>query len=144
MYIQINNKGSLVAWGAYEFEGFTKEIPDVDYNDYCQYPNKYIYENRTIKLNPNYEEEEKQKEKERIARLNMTKLDFSNYLAMYGVTYEQLKTVLSLNDEALRQWELCERVYRFNPLLDELAKGFDITPEQLDTMFVEANSKKGE
>lgn len=90
---------------------------------------------------PNYEEQKELEEKERVARLNMTKLDFATYLQEYGVSYSQLKTVLASNDNAQMQWDLCERVYRFNPLLDELAKGFGITPKQLDKMFKKANGE---
>lgn len=80
-------------------------------------------------------------EKERIAKLNMTKLDFVKYLQQYGVTYSQLKELLATNKNAQMQWDLCERVYRFNPLLDELAKDFGITSEDLDTMFKIANGE---
>lgn len=86
-------------------------------------------------------EEKELKEKERVARLNMTKLDFATYLQEYGVSYTQLKEVLASNENAQMQWDLCERVYRFNPLLDELAKGFGITSKQLDTMFKMANGE---
>lgn len=86
-------------------------------------------------------EEKELQEKERIARLNMTKLDFAKYLKEYGVSYPQLKELLASNDNAQMQWDLCERVYRFNPLLDELAKGFGITSEQLDTIFKMANGE---
>ena len=84
-------------------------------------------------------EEEKAKEKaEILAKSNMTKLDFVNSLETYGVNYyEHILPLLNSNLEAKKQWDLCERVYRFNPLLDELAKGFGITPTQLDTIFKE-------
>ena len=88
-----------------------------------------------------YKTKKELEEKERVARLNMTKLDFAKYLSDYGVSYSKLKQVLSSNENAQMQWDLCERVYRFNPLLDELAKGFGITPEQLDTMFKLANGE---
>lgn len=88
-----------------------------------------------------YKTKKELEEKERVARLNMTKLDFATYLQEYGVSYSQLKTVLASNDNAQMQWDLCERVYRFNPLLDELGKGFGITPKQLDKMFKKANGE---
>lgn len=86
-------------------------------------------------------EEKELQEKERVARLNMTKLDFAKCLQEYGVSYIQLKEVLANNENAQMQWDLCERVYRFNPLLDELAKGFGVTSKQLDTMFKKANGE---
>jgi Fe-S cluster biosynthesis and repair protein YggX len=140
MYIQvIDNK--LTAWGAYPFDEYTKEVPSVDYDDYTSNPGKYIFQNNTIVKNPNWEEEQELKEKERVARLNMTKLDFVTYIDEYGVTYEQIKQLLASNENAQKQWELCERVYRFNPLLDSLASALNITPAQLDTMFKKANGE---
>lgn len=100
-----------------------------------------IIVNGKVELDPNYETRKELEEKERVARLNMTKLDFATYLQEYGVSYSQLKAVLASNDNAQMQWDLCERVYRFNPLLDEMAKGFGITSEQLDTMFKKANGE---
>lgn len=81
------------------------------------------------------EEEKEREEKKRIAHLNMTKLDFVNALEGYNVTYEALKVLLDSNYEARKQFDLCERIYRFNPLLDQLAGQFGITPEQLDEIF---------
>lgn len=62
MYIQIDN-GKLVAWGEYKFDGYTKFVA-VDYEDYTQNPNKYIFDGEDIVVNPNYEKEQKEKEEE--------------------------------------------------------------------------------
>ena len=81
-------------------------------------------------------EELEQQNKEYLMKSNMTKLDFVNALESFGVNYyEHIVPLLNSNPEAKKQWDLCERVYRFNPLLDELAKGFGITPNQLDKIF---------
>ena len=81
-------------------------------------------------------EDLEQQEKELLMKSNMTKLDFVNALESFGVNYyEHIVPLLNSNPEAKKQWDLCERVYRFNPLLDELAKGFGITPNQLDKIF---------
>lgn len=83
-----------------------------------------------------YKEKKAKEEKERLMMSNMTKLDFVNALEPFGVNYyEHIVPLLNSNLEAKKQWDLCERVYRFNPLLDELAKGFGITPNQLDKIF---------
>ena len=100
-----------------------------------------IIKNGEAIKDPDYKTKKEQEEKERVAKLNMTKLDFAKYLKEYGVSYSQLKQVLATNDDAQMQWDLCERVYRFNPLLDELAKGFGISSEQLDRMFKLANGE---
>jgi hypothetical protein len=62
MYIQITD-GELTAWGAYKFDGYTKFVA-VDYEDYTQNPNKYIFDGADIVVNPNYEKEQKEKEEE--------------------------------------------------------------------------------
>ena len=81
-------------------------------------------------------EELEQQNKEYLMKSNMTKLDFVNALESFGVNYyEHIVPLLNANLEAKKQWDLCERVYRFNPLLDELAKGFGVTPNQLDKIF---------
>ena len=84
-----------------------------------------------------YSDEEIAEQKKKILMMsNMTKLDFVNALEPFGVNYyEHIVPLLESNPEAKKQWDLCERVYRFNPLLDELAKGFGITPNQLDKIF---------
>jgi hypothetical protein len=62
MYIQITD-GELTAWGTYKFDGYTKFVA-VDYEDYTQNPNKYIFDGEDIVANPNYEKEQKEKEEE--------------------------------------------------------------------------------
>jgi hypothetical protein len=141
MYIQVTDN-NLTAWGAYPFEGYTKELPFIDYEDYSANPGKYIYANGNITLNPNWEAEQEQKEKERIARLSCTKRDFVLLLQEQGISYKNtLKPLIEANEQASIEWELCERLYRFNPLLDQMAGGLGITSEQLDTIFKVANGE---
>lgn len=141
MYIQvIDNK--LTAWGAYPFEGYTKELPFIDYEDYSANPGKYIYANGNITLNPNWEAEQELKEKERIARLSCTKRDFVMMLEQQGIDYfETLEPMINANRQAKLEWQLCEKLYRFNPLIDQLAGSLGITSEQLDTIFKVANGE---
>lgn len=89
-----------------------------------------------------YTEEEKQEqEKERVKMLSCTKRDFALLLQELGVTYSQLKEKIATNEQAQLEWDLCERLYRFNPLLDVMASQLGITSEQLDTIFKTANSE---
>lgn len=141
MYIQvIDNK--LTAWGAYPFEGYTKELPLIDYEDYVNNPGKYIFQNNTVVRNPNWEAEQEQKEKERVARLSCTKRDFVLLLQEQGISYRNtLKPLIDADEQASIEWELCERLYRFNPLLDQMAGVLGITSAQLDTIFKVANGE---
>jgi hypothetical protein len=141
MYIQVTDN-NLTAWGAYPFEGYTKELPFIDYEDYSANPDKYIYANGNITLNPNWEAEQELKEKERIARLSCTKRDFVMMLEQQGIDYfETLEPMINANRQAKLEWQLCEKLYRFNPLLDQLAGSLGITSEQLDTIFKVANGE---
>jgi hypothetical protein len=87
------------------------------------------------------EEELQQQEKERVARLSCTKRDFALMLQELGITYSQLKELIATNEQAQLEWELCERLYRFNPMLDVMASQLGITPEQLDGLFKYANGE---
>jgi hypothetical protein len=63
MYIQvIVNK--LTAWGAYPFEGYTKELPLIDYEDYTNNPEKYIFDGTTIKVAPDWNDKQAQAREE--------------------------------------------------------------------------------
>ena len=92
-------------------------------------------------INPNYEEEVAQKERQRIMKLSMTKLDLVTYLEPLGITYTQIKGMLAQSEEAQKEWELCERVYRFNTMLNTMATAVGISSEQLDYIFQVANGE---
>ena len=87
------------------------------------------------------EERVRKAEEERVKMLSCTKRDFALMLQELGVTYSQLKTLIASNEQAQLEWDLCERLYRFNPLLDEMAERLGITPLQLDMIFKTANGE---
>lgn len=112
------------------------------YQAWLEDRNKVIYQDGEIVLNPNYEAEQEQKEKERIAMLSCTKRDFALMLQAMGVDYfTQLKPLIDSNAQARLEWELCERLYRFNPMIDLMAGQLGVTPEQLDGLFQYANGE---
>ena len=89
-----------------------------------------------------WEEKQALIEKERIARLSCTKRDFALMLQEMGVDYfTQLKPLIDSNSQAQLEWELCERLYRFNPMIDLMAGQLGVTPEQLDGLFKYANGE---
>lgn len=88
------------------------------------------------------EKEKKEQEKERIANLTCTKRVFVLLLEQLGLDYfEQIEPLINANRQAKLEWELCVELERKNPLLDQMAKQFDITPEQLDKLFKFANGE---
>jgi hypothetical protein len=89
-----------------------------------------------------WEEKQALIEKERIARLSCTKRDFALMLQEMGVDYfTQLKPLIDSNPQAQLEWELCERLYRFNPMIDLMAGQLGVTPEMLDGLFQYANGE---
>lgn len=87
------------------------------------------------------EEELEQEEKERIAKLTCTKRVFALMLQELGITYAILKQLISTNEQAQLEWDLCVELERGNPLLDIMANQLGITPEQLDGLFKYANGE---
>lgn len=89
-----------------------------------------------------WEEKQAQAEKERIAMLSCTKRDFVLMLQEMGVDYfTALKPLIESNPQAQLEWELCERLYRFNPMLDLMASQMGVTSEQLDEIFIRVNGE---
>lgn len=82
-----------------------------------------------------WEVEQALKEKERIAKLSLTKREV--FLGLYqakGVTPEMIKAQIT-DPMALIEFEYANDYYRFNPLIDVVGATLGITPEQLDKFF---------
>ena len=88
-----------------------------------------------------WEEKQKQAERERIAKLTCTKRVFALMLQELGITYTMLKELISTNEQAQLEWDLCVELQRSNPLLDVMAMQLGITSEQLDGLFRYANGE---
>lgn len=78
-----------------------------------------------------------QKEAERVARLKMTPRDFLLALVSMGVDFSKVEELINSNPQVKIELNYCNHIYRGNPLLDQLAPQFNITKEQLDTLFKE-------
>lgn len=87
------------------------------------------------------EEQKALEEKERIAKLTCTKRVFALMLQELGITYAILKQLISTNEQAQLEWDLCVELERGNPLLDIMANQLGITSEQLDGLFKYANGE---
>jgi len=95
-----------------------------------------------ILKNIEWEEKQVQEERERIAKLSCTKRDFALMLQELGIDYfTTLKPLIESNPQAQLEWELCERLYRFNPMLDLMATQLGVTSEQLDGLFKYTNGE---
>lgn len=82
-----------------------------------------------------WEEKQRQAERERIAKLKLTKREV--FLGLYqakGVTPEMIKAQIT-DPQALIEFEYANDYYRGNPLIDIVGATLGITPEQLDKFF---------
>ena len=117
------------------------EVSEEVYNSYMQDKDLYIWDGSAIVPNPDYEEIKKKERQEYIQSLTMTRRVFALGLQQMGITYSQLKALIATNEQAMLEWDLCEHLNRNNPLLDVMAAQMGITHEQLDDMFIRANSE---
>ena len=91
---------------------------------------------------PEYIAKKEAQEKERIGNLKCTKRVFVLLLEELGLDYfEQIEPAIAANRQARLEWELCVELERKNPLIDQLAAQFDVTPEQIDYLFKYANGE---
>lgn len=108
------------------------------YDDFLVNPSHYSIEDNEIVYNENWQTEAKQKDKERIAMLHITKLDFYEYvLKPHGIYYSQLLQVLNSDEELAATFDLCNHIYRGNEKLNQyiFSQIPDMTEEQLTEIF---------
>lgn len=82
-----------------------------------------------------WEAEQELKEKERIAKLSLTKREV--FLGLYQakqVTPDMIKAQIT-DPQALIEFEYANDYFRGNPLIDSVGAVLGITPEQLDCFF---------
>ena len=80
-----------------------------------------------------------QYEREKINNLTCTKRVFALALQKLGITYTQLKEIISTNEQAQLEWDLCEKLERSNPLINLMGEQYGLTSEDIDAIFIKAN-----
>ena len=90
-----------------------------------------------FEIDPNFENKQENAEKERIQGLFMTKLDFVQAIAPLGITYAHVKAMLEQDPQAQMAWDLCNNIYRNNPLVEQFlaSEAIGLTEAQIDTLF---------
>lgn len=144
MFLQIE-KNKILSWSEQPFDGCTHDV-DIDYNDYTDNPDKYIYDKdkQEIVLNPEYENILAEREAERISKLSMTRGDmFEALILAFGkdkndirlmvenlpdLTEVEKKLYLNRFDEALN-------FYRSHPAVDLLGAMLGVSKERMDKFF---------
>lgn len=108
-----------------------------------EFYNKYSCMGYTLEKDENgtifvyQEENEEQHRKEEIGMLYMTRLDFIKALESIGISWMAIKGLMEQYPEVEKELMLCSNVYRGNPLIDQFAKNFNVTSEQLDNLFIQ-------
>ena len=119
------------------------EVSEEVYSAFCVEPQKFVYKDEQIVENPNYEEEQKQKERERLNNLSMTRGDvFEALILAKGLGKAQIRAMIeqaSLDDITkalyLNRFDEALEFYRGYPIFDMLGQALNITSEMLDKFF---------
>ncbi len=93
---------------------------------------------------PHYTEEEiEEMERERIANLTMTALDFITFLRQCGLTLEQIRAYLDSNIELDTQLKYCQNVYCkvARSVMPITVGNITITAEMVETAFKVKNGE---
>ena len=116
------------------------EIKETSVALYALLPNEIMVNGKPT-IDPEYEAKEEAKERERVAKLTCTKRVFALMLQELGISYTQLKELISTNEQAQLEWDLCVELERSNPLLDVMALQLGVSAQELDGLFKYANGE---
>ena len=87
------------------------EVTEEVYNAFVENPNKYVYQNGEIVENPNYEQERRKLEQDKINHLTCTALDLAMFIKQAGLTDSEVVQFLNANPSLQLQLTLCKDVY---------------------------------
>ena len=138
MYYRIEGN-RVYDFADYKYADDCLEYTGCTMDDYFKDNVKYIVQDGRLTENPNYEEDKKKQLKDTAQQLSCTKRVMALVLQEYGISYEALKQLISANEQAQLEWDLCERLERSNPLLNIFGEQLGITEEQIDNIFLYAN-----
>jgi len=92
---------------------------------------------------PPPERDLEQEDKENIAKLHVTRLDFINILESLGISWINVKAFMANYPEVEKELMMCSNVYRGNELINNMipvinkAFGLTITESDLDEAFIQ-------
>lgn len=135
MFIKIENQRILNA-STYKADESYREI-DFNYENYIDKPQGYfIFDGQNIVENPQYEEEERQKERERISKLSLTKREV--FLALYkdkGLTPDDIRKQIT-DTQGLIEYDYASEYFRGNPLIEQIGSMLGYSSQDLDYLFM--------
>lgn len=136
-YIQENGKVLLADESQYKLIDTIKFMPqyqelDINFTDknIVLYDGEFYFED-----DQEYIAKKEQDERERIAKLSLTKREV--FLALYkakGITPEMIRAQIT-DTEALIEFDYATEYFRFNPLINQIGAMLGFTPEQIDYLF---------
>lgn len=109
---------------------------------------EYVLVNGQYLIKSEAEDKLEQQRLEQIAMLNMTPLDFIKVLEELGLTWVNLKAIMTQYPDVEKELTMCQFVYRGNPLLNQMIPmvnntfGLSITEQQLDLAFAKKNNRE--
>ena len=141
-YYTIQNDGLLTADNRQALERFYDNVSELP-NDYEK--GKYNVVDGELVLNPDWKEEQKQKERERLDMLSMTRGDvFEALILAKGLGKAQIRSMIEQAELDtvtkalyLNRFDEALEFYRGYPIFDMLGEALDITPSMLDKFFDE-------
>jgi hypothetical protein len=137
MYYRIK-ENRLYDWADHKYEQDCLYTDTCTGDEYNSDKEKYLIKGTEIVIDPLWEAKQEQAEKERVAKLSMTKYDFYKYVCQpYGITYDKLMELVNSADEIKVAWELCGAVYRGDETLTTAINKFlpNLTDDKLDKIF---------
>ena len=136
-YIQEDNKILLADESEYKLIDTIKFMPQYQHLEILQtdknivmYDGSFYFED-----DEEYIAKKAQDERERIAKLSLTKREV--FLALYrakGLTPEMIRAQIT-DTEALIEFDYATEYFRFNPLINQIGAMLGFSPEQIDYLF---------
>ena len=140
MFYRVNDN-KLVDYADYKYNETCLETDIVTKEELDNDRLLVVVDNGTLIPNPNYEEEKREQEAERVSHLKCTKRVLALMLQQLGISYQSLKDLIATDDQAQLEWDLCVELERSNPLLDIMGSQLGLSSKQIDLMFKYANGE---
>ncbi len=138
-YRIINDK--LFDYADYEYEKNCLTTDIITQKELDDDKDKVIIKDGVLVLNPDYTNILIKREIDRVANLRCTKRVLALILKELGVSYANLQALISTNEDAQLEWDLCVELERSNPLLDILGAQLGLSHTTIDKIFKYANGE---
>lgn len=116
--------------------------------EWVETEDEYVLVDGQYLIKSEAEDRLEQQRLEQMAMLNMTPLDFIKVLEELGLTWVNLKAIMTQYPDVEKELTMCQLVYRGNPLLNQMIPivnkifGLSITEQQLDLAFAKKNNRE--